>query len=304
MDRISSYSSIFALGHRALGHDFLQGPVLVEEKLDGSQFSFGIDADGELKCRSKGADIVVDEPPGMFKPGVDAALEMATELVPGWTYRGEFLGKPKHNTLSYARVPAKHIAIFDIDRGGQDYLSYDEKRTEAGRLGLEVVPEFYSGTVDSLDVLKAMLDRESFLGGTKPEGFVIKRYDRFGEDKKTLMAKYVAEAFKEVHGGEWRKANPQSADVIQSVIDSFKTEARWRKAVQHLRDRGQLDGSPKDIGPLMREVPEDVSKEAQDDIKETLFRYAWPKIQRGIVAGLPQWYKDELAKQAFTTEEI
>lgn len=57
---IHSYSSIYALGHKAL-EDLLKTPVLVEEKLDGSQFSFGvyINQEGErlLKCRSKGADI-------------------------------------------------------------------------------------------------------------------------------------------------------------------------------------------------------------------------------------------------------
>lgn len=302
MPHIPSYSSIFALGHRALGTDFLSGPVVVEEKLDGSQLSAMVDADGELVMRSKGADIIIDNPPAMFKAGVDAFLELATEMVPGWVYRGEYLQKPKHNTLAYARVPAKHVIIFDIDRGGQDYLDPDEKRTEAGRLGLEVVPTFFEGRVESLDALKALLERESCLGGAKPEGFVLKRYDAFGEDKKTLMAKYVTEAFKEVHGGEWRKANPKSGDIIQSIIESFKTEARWQKAVQHLRERGVLTDSPKDIGALMREVAEDVSKEAQTDIRDTLFKYAWPHIHRGITAGVPQWYKDQLARRAFAPE--
>jgi hypothetical protein len=35
-----SYSSIYALGHKALAELFME-PVLIEEKVDGSQFSFG-----------------------------------------------------------------------------------------------------------------------------------------------------------------------------------------------------------------------------------------------------------------------
>jgi len=297
--RLPSYSSIFALGHRALGSDFLAGPVLVEEKIDGSQFSFGIDADGVLSCRSKGAEINVDAPEGMFARGVETAKALAPDLTPGWTYRGEYLQKPKHNTIAYARIPALHVILFDIDRGLQDYLNADEKRTEAGRLGLEVVPTFHEGPLDSLEALKALLERESCLGGAKPEGFVLKRYDRFGEDKKTLMAKYVTEAFKEVHAGEWKKSNPTPSDIITRIAEQHCTVARWQKAVQHLREAGTLDGSPRDIGALICEVPADVRKECEQEIRDALFAYAWPHISRKLTAGLPQWYKDELAQSAF-----
>lgn len=300
MIRLPSYSSIFALGHRALGADFLHGPVLVEEKIDGSQFSFSVDADGNVSCRSKGAVIEVGEPEGMFKAGVEAVKLLAPDLTPNWVYRGEYLQKPKHNTIAYSRIPAHHVILFDIDRGGQDYLSYDEKRTEAGRLGLEVVPVFFDGALENLEALKALLEQDSCLGGAKPEGFVIKRYDRFGEDKKTLMAKYVTEAFKEVHSKEWKAANPSRMDVVQSLIAQYQTPARWAKAVQHLREAGQLEGSPKDIGALLREIPTDIQKEAEQDIKDALFAYAWPHIKRGVTAGFPQWYKDELAKSAFS----
>ena len=52
-----SYPSIYALGHRYL-EELLLDPVLVEEKVDGSQFSFGVfeHPEGpELRCKSKGA---------------------------------------------------------------------------------------------------------------------------------------------------------------------------------------------------------------------------------------------------------
>lgn len=301
MSHLHSYSQIFALGHKALPPDFLAGPVLVEEKVDGSQFSFGVDANGELHCRSKGASLNTDEPEAMFKLAVNMAREIAPDLNRGWVYRGEYLQKPRHNAITYSRVPARNVIIFDIDRSGeQDYLVYDEKRTEAGRVGLEVVPEFFSGVVSSLDQLKGMLDGESCLGGARPEGFVLKRYDLFGADKKVVMAKYVTEAFKEVHKKLWRADNPTNGDIVERLVESFGTEARWQKAVIHLRERGMLEGSPKDIGALLREVPEDVLKECSEEIRDRLFEYAWPKVRRGITNGLPQWYKDQIAQQAFT----
>ena len=57
---IHSYPSIYALGHKAVA-DIFNEPVLVEEKVDGSQFGFGIyETDpGEWapRCRSKGAEL-------------------------------------------------------------------------------------------------------------------------------------------------------------------------------------------------------------------------------------------------------
>lgn len=301
-NEIRSYSSIFAVGHRAAVNLFM-GPVVAEEKVDGSQFSFGVALDGTLMCRSKGQQIVLDAPEGMFARAVETAKKLAPELTPGWVYRAEYLQKPKHNALAYARVPTDHLILFDIDQGDQHYLSPDEKRTEAGRIGLEVVPTLFEGVITTPDEVKALLREESCLGGVQPEGVVVKNYARFCEDKKVLMGKYVTEHFKEVHKVQWKAANPGKGDVVERIIAVYRTEARWRKAIQHLRERGEITDSPKDIGALMKEVSTDVHKECAAEIAEKLFEWAWPQIGRGITAGLPQWYKDELLAAAFVPAE-
>jgi hypothetical protein len=301
-DHLHSYSSIYAIGHKAAA-DLFDGPVVVEEKIDGSQFSFMVTPDGDLRCRSKGAQIVPDAPEGMFAAAVATAQRLAPDLTPGWVYRSEYLRAPKHNTLAYDRVPAQHVIIFDIDRGGQDYLGVDEKRTEARRLGLEVVPALYEGVIGSADAVRALLGTVSCLGGQQPEGLVVKNYARFGEDKKTLMGKYVTERFKESHKVAWKADNPNAGDVVQRLIAAYRTVPRWRKAVQHLREAGTLTDSPRDIGPLLEEVPADVLKECREEIAAKLMQWAWPQIARGVVAGLPQWYKDELLVSAFADGE-
>jgi hypothetical protein len=166
-------------------------------------------------------------------------------------------------------------------------------------LGLEIVPLVYKGKIDNIDSLMSLLDKTSILGGQKIEGIVIKNYHRFGADKKVLMGKLVSEAFKEVHKGAWRESNPTKSDIIQSLIVSYRTPARWNKAIQHLKESGKLDESPKDIGSLIKEVQNDVKTECKEEIMDALFSYAWPQIQRGIVTGLPDWYKEELAKSQF-----
>ena len=71
------------------------------------------------------------------------------------------------------------------------------------------------------------------------------------------------------------------------------------KAVQHLREKDLLANEPKDIGPLMREVQDDIEKEEAEQIATALYQWALPQIKRGSVRGLPEWYKQELAKKQF-----
>lgn len=301
MDSWHSYPSIYALGHRYVA-DLLLDPVLVEEKIDGSQFSFGrfMGDDGPyLRCRSKGAELNLIAPDGMFKRGVEVVQGLADKLTTGWTYRAEYLMKPKHNALAYDRTPKDHIILFDINDGHESYLPYERKAEEAARLGLEVVPKMFEGKIEDIQHFRALLDTVSCLGGQKIEGVVIKNYQRFGPDKKVLLGKFVSEAFKETHAREWKAANPTQGDILEQLIRSLKTDARWHKAVQHLRERGQIEDSPRDIGLLMKEVPIDVAEEEIDFIQDKLFEWAWPHIRRGIIAGLPEWYKEQLLKKQF-----
>lgn len=326
MSSWSSYPSIFALGHRAI-KELFQTEVNVEEKVDGSQFSFGLvqtnnDDNGNpvdavysvfdnvpyaLKIRSKGCVMNTDAPEKMFSLAAATVRRLADEgkLVPGWTYRGEYLGRPKHNSLAYDRVPAGNIIIFDVNTGNQEYLGYDDKTREAERLGLECVPLLHSGRIGDAESVRRFLDTTSVLGGQCIEGVVIKptRYNLYGEDKKVLFGKFVSEAFKEVHRKNWAETNPTNKDVIRQVIGDYATPARWNKAVLHLRERGMIEGSPRDIGVLIPEVIDDVFKDSQDEMKERLFKYAWPHIRRGLTSGLPMWYKEVLLKKSFETDE-
>ena len=309
-----SYPSIYNLGHRAI-QDLLKGPVNTEEKIDGSQFSFGLfdveaAADGsgpgivgdyELKVRSKGAVMHPDAPEKMFAKGVEHVKSISHLLTPGWTYRGEYLAKPKHNALAYDRIPKGHVILFDINPGEEEYLSYEDKRAEAERLGLECVPLLFTGGIASVEEFRSFLESTSILGGQKIEGVVVKplAYNLYGRDKKVLMGKFVSEAFKEVHSKTWGESNPLSGDIITTISSRLNTQARWQKALQHLRESGKIQDTVQDIGLLMKEIPEDVKRECEEEIKEYLFSWAWPHIRRSVSRGAPEWYKEHLLKLQF-----
>jgi hypothetical protein len=285
------------VGHKAAA-EIMSLPLQVEEKVDGSQLSIGR-FDGFLRVRSSGAEFPWDAPEHMFAPGVEALSKL--DLHDGWTYRGEYVRKPKHNVLTYGRVPKNLFIVFDINTGEEDYLDYEAKKVEADRLGLDCVPLLYQGIVTA-DILRELLQRESILGGTTVEGVVLKQYEVFGRNKKVLMAKYVAESFKEKHIEEWGASNPSGKDTIELIATQLRTGARWLKSVQHLREEGKIEGSPRDIGKLINYIVEDVEEEEEDWIKDQLFKWAWPKIKRYITRGVPEWYKELIMEEQF--EEI
>jgi len=293
---LRSYSSPFNLGHKALVN-LWQGVVVAQEKVDGSQFSFGT-RDGELFCRSRRVAIDLKDP-GMFDKAVETVQGLS--MHDGWIYRAEYLRTKKHNTLTYGRVPNGNLILFDIDRGDQDYMDWEAMREEAKSIGLEVVPQLaVFEQKPTAEDLRALCDTESTLGGVKIEGIVLKNYEQFGQDKKTLMAKYVRPEFVEKHSKDWKKRNPSDKGFVQMLVDEYRTEARWMKAVQHLRELNELEHDPRDIPKVMREIVDDVEQECADEIRDRLFEHFWKDIKRQLNRGAPEWYKALLVEEALS----
>jgi hypothetical protein len=309
MSELSSYGKVYVVGHKDIA-DLLNGEIVVEEKIDGSQFSFSFirTPDGpDLRCRSNGQQLPMIVERGengincvtttekMFHKAVVAAAARYTTARPDWVYRCEYLQSPKHNTLAYERTPTDNIILFDVMTGPETFLSPLDKAEEAARLGLECVPCYYQGSVNEwvMNSFAEYLKKQSILGGPV-EGIVIKNYNRFTFDGKLAKGKIVTEAFKEQHRDAWKISNPGAKDFVQALASSMRTEARWRKAVQHLKEAGKWEGSPRDIGPLMKNVHTDIDTEDADQIAQALLKHFLPQIKRAVCAGLPEWYKKEI----------
>ena len=295
---IHSYPKVWNMGHPSIA-DLFKGPVVVQEKVDGSQFSFGV-VGGQLFMRSKGAAIYVETADKLFGGAVSTVVNLFERglLNEGHTYRGEVLAKPKHNALAYERVPKGNVILFDVDIALETRVADPGAlATIADDLGLEYVPTYHVGEVATVDDLKALLDRKPVLGGSMIEGVVVKNYARYGIDGKMLMGKIVADSFREKNSESWKENNPSKANIIQFLIHQYRTEARREKALQHLRDSGELEGTPRDIGKIIKEVGVDIHDECKEEIKDALFEAFWKDIQRGITAGTAEWYKEKLAAQ-------
>lgn len=293
------YGKIWNLGHKNVS-DIWSNPVHIEEKIDGSQFSFGM-VGGKLVLHTHHTDISEEvPPPKMFAEACDYIRSIAGKLHPEWVYRGEVVTSPKHNIMTYERTPRHGIIIFDIDKGQEDYLEYADKVQEAARLDLETVPYHFHGIVSSPDTINTLLDRQPILGGKFIEGIVIKAYGRFDiHTGHTIMAKYVTEKFKEVKKDV--QANPFSprGDFIEYLASRYATEPRWSKAVQHLREKGVDVNTVKAIGPLIAEVKKDVREECSDEIKNALFGKFGDSIVQGSIRGFADWFKKKLMEESF-----
>lgn len=262
--------------------------VDVEEKVDGSQVSFGV-MDGELIVYSKGARVNLEKG-GMFAKAVATAVELQPVLLANHVYRGEYVQKPRHNVLVYDRAPNKFIILFDVMQPDGSYMDSDSKRAEASRIGLEIVPLLYCGLYRK-DALDSLLDTISILGGQKVEGVVIKSHNR------SAIGKHVSANFKELITGKRQTPKIPRESIIDALISELATEARWQKAVIHLKERGQLTGSKRDIGPLLKEAGKDMHTESESYIKDRLFAWAWPQIAKDALRPLPEWYQKYLESE-------
>ena len=306
--QVSHYSSIQQLGSKYATKIF-EGAVVVQEKVDGSQFSFA-NVDGKLLCRSKNQPVGLGgNAEGMFARAVRTAQRIfdTGTLPDGMVVRCECLDKPRQNIINYNHVPIGNIIVYDIevrDRSG-DYLRPPELERQAKEWGLEVVPVFAWGEFSHHIFhtnLTSWLDRESVLGGAKIEGIVVKNYLVKDHEDNILMCKYVSERFKERMDPEYR--TKQTGTVIEKILSEFNREAIWAKAVQHLRDSEVLVGANKDIGNIIKETLEDFERENGDEIKERIVKEYFKVIKTEIVRGLPEWYKQSLLPPAVSVDPL
>lgn len=299
---IHAFPKIFTIGQDYIA-DIFKDDVEVTEKVDGSQWVFG-KVNGALQMRSKGKVQHAGAVDGLFAEAAEYVQSL--DLPDDTVFYGEYLRKPKHNTLCYQSVPKNHIVLFGVSTVGGTFVSeHAALKACAASIGLDAVPLLYSGKVASADALHALLEADSYLGGCSVEGVVVKNYARpfllGGQPIPLMCGKYVSEAFKEKHIKGWGKENTARGkwDVFQ---DGFRTDARWEKAYQHLRDNGELTHTPRDIGPLIQEIKRDITDEEMDTIKAFLWAEFSGDLLRRSTAGAPEWYKAKLAERGFSDD--
>lgn len=281
-------------------HGFFDDPVEVTEKMDGSQINFG-KIDGELWIKSRRQLIDLDNPPQLFNKAIATIKNL--HLVDRYSYHGEAITSPKHNTLEYGGTPSGYITLFGILDPDYTPLPHYIVKEIANIFGLDCVPLIYTGIIQDFEHLVSLMPMESYLGGPA-EGLVCKNFLKPcqipGQEFPMTQFKYVTDAFKEKHTGN--KNFKPNKDVVKEIGEAICTEARWTKAIQRLRDEDKLSNSPKDIGPLIKEIVQDVRTEEEEWIKDQLFAHFWKGFGAACIKGFPEWYKEKLAREMFEND--
>lgn len=293
------YPKILHIGDKPIA-DLYEGDVEITEKLDGSQFGFGV-LDGVLVCRSKGKEQDIDNPDKMFIEGVEYVKSIKDKLPDGMFFYGEYFQKPRHSTLAYDRIPKNHIALFGVLNADRTMCDYTQIAEWANKLDVEVVALIHQGKSDP-EATIALLETISMLGGQKIEGVVVKRYEDWlflGRILTPVKAgKYVSEAFKEVHQKDWSRLNTGKGK-FEDLKNKYHAEARWNKAIQHLKEDGNFEGTVRDIGNLIKEIQHDLTVEEKENIKEELWQIYSPDVLKFATQGFVDWYKQRIAKGEF-----
>lgn len=290
---INSPPSIFRAGHRAIT-GLMDGEITVQEKIDGSQFSFMRTNLDDLLFRSRKHMVVAGEV-GLFNRAIEEITKIKPFLEVGVIYRSECVDKAKHNVLAYGRTPKCHVVIYDMQRPDGTYYNTAGLVKECAKLGLENVATFYRGPASAVteQMATSWLAKESQLGATLVEGYVIKNYEKLtAVETKPMMSKVVAQRFEEKQGGK----RPPGPDIMSVLETTYRTEARWRKAIQHLTEQGKLVGEMSDLKHLIPEIQLDVLGEHVDDIKQALFEHFWHRLRKRLVSGFPDFYAANMAE--------
>lgn len=307
-----SYGKVLNFGHKQL-KELLYEPVCVQEKVDGSQFSFWFDEDkGSIIFKSKntilGCDVGTN---ALFDPAISAILEMNLDIdrmiKEEIIFRGECVSKLKHNSIKYERTPKNYVIIFDVEKNGK-VLSHKEAKNISEEFGFEFVPVYYEGYLKEKELSKFLNEKSCLGNSVSIEGIVVKRIDcnlfihlfknitekeASPEDLFLFMParmKLVSKDFRELNDNNWKIEKKDS--MYERIGQKYCSMQRWKKVIQHGLEDNKLTLTPKDIGYLIPKIIDDVIEEEIDNIKEDLYDASIKRIKGYFIKGFPEWYKE------------
>jgi len=113
------------------------------------------------------------------------------------------------------------------------------------------------------------------------------------------MSKYVHPLYRETKTPDEYQ---RTVDFQQGLVDTYRSEARWEKGIQRLREAGKLANEPRDIGPLIGVIVKDIEEECGEEIRRKLWKRYWPHVARGCTGGFAEYYKRKLMEGAFAQD--
>jgi len=281
----------FDPGNPRTGHnEFYDKVVTVQEKVDGSQFSFWKDV-GSSTVSVASRNRMLSGEESRFRVAV--AHVRTLDVPPGVIFRGEVVSKFRHNKIVYSRLPKHNLVLWDLvvlDAGSMPYNKRNLLKSMGERFDLEVVHEVCDPfKLTSADELTKLVEGPSAFGEER-EGIVVRC--------RAGVAKLVGQKMSEhVH----RRPRDKGDDLAAFVAGSVNAERIIEKAAEWLRDEGMLEFKDSDIGKVIRTVHEDLDNEFSADMRDLLFRKMRKPIYAVISRNVATVYR-KLLSEGFANE--
>jgi len=287
----------------------------VQEKLDGSQFTFVLNPEynpedpksPQLLFYNKGGAINPTNKIFLKAMNMLNVLAKTGVISRQYVYHGEAICATNHGVVKYERMPKYYVVLYDLTTLDGKYQHPAVVDTEARRLGLEAAPVLYLNfdcSISPYEVCQRLVDEiaagkiKSLLGGT-PEGVVLK-HESFVSRGKTVATKLklVTPAFRESHAMKQHKEQATPASSIEEIGKAYSLDARFQKSYQHLRDAGKIKHVMEDALKIKEELDDDLERECRDEIMMYLWAELAPYVKRACRTGFDEWYKNKLAALA------
>lgn len=284
--------------------------VVVTEKLDGANFRFTWNSEGQIvfgsrnvKFTEEGEPLPLDDVSSAFRHSVEAVRAIvppASELSfdpERFTFFGESmqLHSLQYDGIDYTAAesgpPFPNCAedsavLFDAwDHEAGSWVDWGVFRELVDELGLQRAREIAFGDREFLEDNNALeIPTESMFGG-HPEGIVARRWDG------AVRAKRVSEDFKEKNATAFNDPSKAEGDAAEFVA-MFVTPARVKKNAHKLVDEGEYDSLKM---PMMEDLPEAV-------IRDIFEEEGWNLIcdEYGFEADFDDEFKDEVRRRTST----
>ena len=180
--------------------EFLTGPVVVEEKVDGANCGLSVGPDGRLRAQSRGNFLAPGRCHDQWDPLWPWLAERRERLAVALGRERMLYGEwcfAKH-TLPYEALPDWFLAFDVFEPATGLFWSCDRRNEFLASVGISPTPELFRGRLPANRIEE--LIGQSRLGASHMEGIYLRRED---SDALVSRAKVVGAEFKQQIEEHW-----------------------------------------------------------------------------------------------------
>ena len=196
--------------------EFLEGDVVVEEKIDGANIGLSLDEDGSIQAQNRGSWIGRGAHPQFYPmwswiSQKEAAL--ADALGRDHILFGEWCFAV--HSVRYDHLPDWFLGFDVYDRTAGRFWSTQRRNALLGQARISAVPQLFSGRTNAGELTRMLQDEPSGVGSSPLEGIYLRREDSAWLDAR---AKLVRPEFLTSIAGHW-----SSREIQLNSLTTFTT---------------------------------------------------------------------------------